>query len=336
MRLQYIVDLRFLIPDDGPGQKHATGFAADHAGSDHMIPNGKIILRRKMLLHHLPHLRVTGHHDIAHSAAAIRNIRTALMHDLRVVEEPIPGIDVLLLRRALGMPQGLVEPAGLNAIQNRAKGPALLLIDVRQEHGIRIPIPDLLRTDIDMPLIGIHIDKELSRIQDLIDGLNRMLAPDDGEESNGVQDKKEGAGNTEEIPHHQIRGPRRLEFRQAVEDIEGIQTFPLDHIVDLHGEILKPMGQRDLHPLHLRALLHQRLMAGKPEINYVPPIRLRLLHIRLHEQTELRKLRHSPHHIIPQTDMIQCLIHFGYSAFYSVECCHRPFLTKYNRVGGGD
>ena len=96
MWLQIFRDIRLFIADDRPRQKHAAGLSSDHTRPDHVIPDGKIILRRKVLLDHLAHLTVARHHDIAHPAHVLRDIHLILMKDLRLVEKTVPRIRELV------------------------------------------------------------------------------------------------------------------------------------------------------------------------------------------------------------------------------------------------
>ena len=239
MGLQDLTDIRLPVADDRPGQEHAAGFATDHACADHMVPDGKIIFRREMLPDHLPHLFVTGHHDIAHPGAVFGNICAALMEQLGPVEEPVPGIGILFLGGTLGKPQGLIEPAGLHAVQDRAEPAAFRFIGMRKEHRIRIPVPDLLRTHIDAFAVRIDVDEQLGGVQDLVDRLHGVLSPDDREEGDRVQDEQERAGDPEEIAHHQVRCPGRLQVGKAVKDIERVLSFLFDHVVNVDREGFK-------------------------------------------------------------------------------------------------
>ena len=111
MRFKHLVDIRFPVADNRPGQQHAAGFPADHPRADHMVPYGKIVLGREMLFHHFPHSGIAGHHDIAHPAAVFRDVCPVLVEQFRTVKEPVPGVRVLLLSRPLRQRQRLVEPA---------------------------------------------------------------------------------------------------------------------------------------------------------------------------------------------------------------------------------
>ena len=101
MRLKIIRNVRLPVPDYRSCKQHAARFAADHAGSYHVISYCKIIFRREISLNHLTHLLITCHHDIAHSRALFGNIDLTLVKDLSAVKEPVPRVRKLLFGRAL-------------------------------------------------------------------------------------------------------------------------------------------------------------------------------------------------------------------------------------------
>ena len=158
-----------------------------------------------------------------------------------------------------------------------------------------------------------------------------MLAADDREEGNRVEDEEERTGDAEEVAHHQIGRPCRLQLRQAVKHIEGVLSLPLDQVVNIHRKILKPVVKRHLDGLHLRTVLHKRLVAREAEIDDVPLIRLRLADIGLHKQPKLRKVRHSPDNIVTEPDIVKRLVHLRDTAFHFIKRCHRALLSEQKR-----
>ena len=131
-----------------------------------------------------------------------------------------------------------------------------------------------------------------------------MPSPDNREKRHRVQDEQEGTGDPEEIPHHQVRGPGGLQFRQAVEYIEGIPALLLDHPVDFHREGFKPVGKRNADPLHFRAFRHQFRVAGKAEIDNPPPVLLCLFHKGIRKAPEFIQVGDAPYDIVPHPDII--------------------------------
>ena len=164
MRLQNIRDIRLHVFYDCSGKQHTTGLAADHTGSDHMISHCKIVLRSEMLLDHLTHLLISGHHDITHSGAFFRHIHAIFIHEFGSIEESVPRIRILLLGRPLRQSERLIKPAGFHAVEYRSELPVLRIIRMRKEHGIGISVPDLLRTHVNILFICVNIEEKLGCI----------------------------------------------------------------------------------------------------------------------------------------------------------------------------
>ena len=148
MRLKVFGDIRLVVTDDRTRKKHTAGLASDHAGADHVIPYREVILRREILLYHLAHLLVAGHHDIAHAAAVLGDIYAAFIKGFRAVERPVPGVRILLFRGALRVTQYVIKSARLNAVEDRLEFTRIGLICMRQEHSLRVPVPYLLGTHV--------------------------------------------------------------------------------------------------------------------------------------------------------------------------------------------
>ena len=290
MRLKHIADIRLPVADNGPSQQHAAGLSADHPGTDHMIPDSKIVFRGKVFPDHFPHFFIPGHHDVAHSAAVFRDIRAAFMKQFGPVKKTIPGVGVLFFRRTLCLGQRLVKAAGLHAIQDRTEMPGIRLKGMRKKHRIGITIPDFFRPNIDVPAVRVNIDEQLSCIQDFIDSLYGMLSPDDRKEGNCVQNEKERAGDPEKVAHHQICCPGSLQIGKTVENVKGIFSFLFDDIMNVYGKGFEPVRQGQLNCFDLRMPCDQRLMPRKAEINDITLVTDCLLHIGFHKQPELGQI----------------------------------------------
>ena len=121
MRLHHFKKIRTGVLDDLAGKQHPAGFPADHPGPDHMITHEEIILRRKVLLDHHPHLLVTGHHDLTHTVAGSGDIHPRLMHLSCQIEKTVPGIRALFTPGTLLPVHHLVEPARADPVQERSE-----------------------------------------------------------------------------------------------------------------------------------------------------------------------------------------------------------------------
>ena len=290
MWFKHFRKLRLPVPYDGPCKQHPAGFSANHAGSDHVISHSEIVFGRKMFFYHLTHPKIPCHHNVTHSGTLFRYVFTTFGKDPGPAEKPVPGIGILFFRRPLLLSQRLVKPAGLYPVKNRSKTPGFRLIDMRKKHRIRIPVPYLFRADIDILRSGIDIKEQLGCIKDLIHSLHRMLPSDNREKGYCVQDEQERACDPEKVPHHKICRPGSLKFREAVKNIERVFSFLFNSVMDVYGKGFESVGQRYIYRLYLRAVLNQRIMACKPEIDDISMILHSLPDIRLHKQPELRKV----------------------------------------------
>ena len=281
MRFQQREQIRPLIFNDLPGQQHAAGFASDHAGSDHVAVNLKIVFGCKVLPDQSPHLLIAAHHNFTHTRAGLRDIHPALMHLLRKAKEPVPGIRVFFGAGSLESVHHLIEPAHLNTVQQRPDGAGHRVILMRQKHCLQVPPPDLFRADVNRPPVRIDIQKQLCRVLDFGNGLCRMSAPDQRKEGDRIQLKQKRTGDAEEIAHHQIRRPGSLQFRQAVKNVESVPAGFRNQVVDRDRERLKPVRQFNVYCPDLRMAFRQRRVRRETNINDLPPVPDGLIQIRI-------------------------------------------------------
>ena len=158
---------------------------------------------------------------------------------------------------------------------------------MRQEHRFGIAVPDLFGADKNILLTRIYVEEKLGGVDDLVDGIDRMLSAYQRKKRHRIEDKQERTGNSEKVAHHQIRSPRRLKLRKTVENIKRVSAGVFDSVVDLNREILKAVRKRNIYRFNLGHVRYQRLVSGKAEIDYFALILDRLPHIRLHKKPEL-------------------------------------------------
>lgn len=115
---------------------------------------------------------------------------------------------------------------------------------------------------------------------------------------------------TRKVAHHQVCCPGCLQIGKAVENIEGVFSFPFNDVVYIHGKGFKAVGQRQTDRFDLGAVGNQGVMACKTEIDDIPPVADCLFHIGFHKQPELGQVRHPPDDIVPQPDIVKRRIHF--------------------------
>ena len=334
--------LLILVFHQSAGEQHPRRLSANHTGSDHVIPHAEIIFRTEMRLDHLPKPLISGHHNIAHTAALFRNIQTRGVFLLRAIKKPIPGIRILISSASLLPVHSLIKAAGLHTVQNRSKDPVFRIIVMRQQHGLCVTVPHLLRANIHTGAptrflrkrfstfrsVRIYIQKYLRCITNPGNRLERVHSANQRKISHRIQAEQIRTGYTEKVAHHHICRPCRLQLRQAVKHIKSIVSFLFNQIVDLHRKIFKPVGQLNLRDFDSWPGLDQRRVAGKPHVNQIAVVRNRLIYKRVQKQMEFRQSGNPPDHIVAKTNMIQPAVHFGNTGFHSLKSRHisAPFL----------
>ena len=198
---------------------------------------------------------------------------------------------------------------------------------MRKEHSIRISVPDLFRSYIYVFAVGIYIKEKLSGIKYFIYCLYGMFSSFYREKGNCIQDKKERTCYPEKISHHKVSSPSCLKLRKTVKNIESIFSFTVYNIMNLHGEVFKSVCQGNFDSFYFRTFIDERSMTGKTKIDNVPFIFYSLSDIGFHEKFEFCQVGNSPYDIVTQTYVIKSHIHFRYTAFYSVKCCHILLLS---------
>ena len=138
----------------------------------------------------------------------------------------------------------------------------------------------------------------------------------------GVEDEQKGAGQVEEVAHHQVGRPRLLKLRQAVEYIERVIALALDQVMDVHGERLEAMGQLDMLDLQSLARGEDRLVLSKADVDEVPAVLDRLVGELLRDSAELVERRYLPDDIVSEADVLQRLVHHRDTGLYFFKCCH--------------
>ena len=328
VRFHDIIEVRSLILDNFSSEQHTAGLPADHSGTDHAVTDKEIIHGSEILTDHPPHLLVPRHHDPTHTRAGLCDVSSHLISLLVQIEKAVPKVCVLLIPRSLMTVHDLVKTACTDTVEERGHGAICTIIKMRQEHSVRIALPHLIRPDVDRVPVRIHIQKELRRIADLADCLQRMLPPNQREKRDRVQNKQKRTGHAEKIPHHKIGGPGCLKFREAVKHIERVPPFPLDQIVDLNCENFESVRELDLYRPDFRMSDNKGRVAGKAHINNISMILYRLFNIRIKEIVELFQIGDTPHHIVSHSDIVENLIHGRYPGFDTFKCSHHlpPFL----------
>ena len=278
-----LVDLRLR---DLPRQQHAAGLAADGAAADHAVPEQEVVRRREIGLDQPLEVFVLGHGAVDD---LLLHLRRELPRGIRRschVEEPVVAVDVLVLVLLADLLDRLIVPADADAVVDQLEFAGAPAVAVGHEHGVRVAPPHLQRVEVDPFPVGAHVQQKLGRLPDAGDGVEGMPAPQHGEVGHRVQLEQVRAGDAEEVAHHQVGVPHRLKLRQAVEHVEGVPARAGDLVVDGHGEGLEARVRIELHHLNAGQVVQYRRMLGEADVEYVPPVLLRLLDERHGEKPE--------------------------------------------------
>ncbi len=173
------------------------------------------------------------------------------------------------------------------------------------------------------PFFRIDVQKDLRRRLDFRNCLVGVAAPDDREIRDRVELKEVRARQLEEIPHHEVRRPRRLQLAQAVEHVKCTAPFLFDEAAHRECKRLKAVRELNRHNCKPRLRLKERRMRREADVDDVPPVRDRLADKGLHEDAEVRKVRDGPDDIVTEADVVKGLIKRRNSRFHTFKCSHR-------------
>ena len=325
---------RHLLLGDLPGQKHAAGLAADGTAADHAAAQTEIVVRGEVLPDQSGQPLVPGH-----GAADDLGLRVRVELPVGVIEQgraekAVIAVVVLILSPGVFLVDGLVVAAHAHAVLHGGELPGVPPVPVGEEHLVGIAVPHLQRVEIHIFLVGVHVQQQLGGVPDAGHGVKGVAAPDQGEIGHGVQLEEVGAGDPEEVAHHQIGIPHRLELGQAVKHIEGVSALAGDLMVDGHGKGLEALVRVEGAQLDAGQVGQQRLMLGKTDIDDAAAVGHRLPGKGLGKHTELIQVGDLPYHVVAQPDVVQDPVHLGIPAGDSVECSHtrRSLLIKSKRA----
>ena len=96
MRLDPLIDVRSKVFRQLPGQQHTGRLSADHPGADHAVMHFEIVFRFEMLLDQDTQTLIPRQHDIAHTAAFLRNVQPAHILDPGTLKKPLPAVHALV------------------------------------------------------------------------------------------------------------------------------------------------------------------------------------------------------------------------------------------------
>ena len=157
---------------------------------------------------------------------------------------------------------------------------------VREKHRVGVTLPHLLRADVDVLFVRINVEEKLRRVEDFVDCLHGVFAPDDREKCDRVEYKKKRTGHPKKVAHHKVRRPGRLEFGEAVEYVECVLAFLLNYVVNIDRKSLESVRQGNVDGFDFRTWFDERFVRCESEVNDVSFIFFCLSDVGLHEKPE--------------------------------------------------
>ena len=312
-------DLRLIVFDEFPGHQHAGRFSADETGSDHTGTDLEIVLRREVFPDHRPQGLVPGDHDAAHAVTGFRDVDTVLVQELVLLEEAVPEVLVRLGAVRQGLVHDLVEPARDDAAHDGLEGVDLLVVDVGQEHGRSVPLPDFDRADEDVFVVRKDVEEDGRPVADVRHAVEGVHRPHDGEIRDGVLFLGQFPDEGEEVTDEQVRGPGRLQVRQAVEDVVGLFRHGLDEFVERDREPLEPLRGWDLGQSNTLHLPEERRVFREPDVDDVAPVFDALFGKGFREQTEVVQLGQPADDVVSDAKIVQCFVQFREPGVHPIE-----------------
>ena len=190
-----------------------------------------------------------------------------------------------------------------------------------KEHPGGVPVPYLQRVQIET-VSPVHIQQQLGGIPDSRHRVKGVASPQQGEIGHRIQTEQIGTGHPEEISHHQVRVPDRLQGGKTVENVKGVPAFPGDPVINFYREGFKALIGIKGEDFQTLLGFKNRRMTGKPHVNQIAAVRDGLSCKGNGEKTEFLQILHLPDHVVAQPDGVQKPIHAGNTTFYSVKCAH--------------
>ncbi len=326
MRFQPARQIGGFVLNDFACQQHAAGFAADQAGADHVVADCKIIIWLEIIADHDAQLFIPRHHDTAHPRTLLCCILSCLPCPPRVIEKPVPRVQILHAAFTERTVHRLIEMAGLHAVRHRRKAAVCRPVQMRQKHRPGIAVPHLERPHIirlrRLFPVRKYIQKHLRGIADFRNCLERMFPPDQRKIRHRIELKQIRACDAEKVAHHEVCRPCRLQLGEAVEHIEGASALITDQIVNRHRKGLKTMRKLDMHDFDSGLLLHQRRMRRETDIDHLSPLAHRLSDKRFDKRRKRRNIRNTKYNIVPEPDAVKAFVHLRDTGADSVKSLH--------------
>ena len=184
---------RVLSKQYGPGEQHSDALAPYHSGPDDALPDPDHVLQTQILAHQGHDAFVAGH-ELGHQAFERFVDRLSggfaplvrLKDFLGVDEPPVPHAHHPVGCRLEAWP--LLGGADFGNHRALADWPELVTVpDVHQVHRWRVTLVHLERVYEELAFVPAHIDQNLRRVGNGLNGMIGVVVTDDSEIGNCVE-----------------------------------------------------------------------------------------------------------------------------------------------------
>ena len=318
MRLGVVPELGQALLGYLPRQEHTAGLAAYRAGAYHPVAHGEVVLRVKELVDEPLHVRVLAHHALEYGQLRLVAELAAAVLQLGLGKEAVVAVVVLVLRVGGDVVQQPVVPADGHAAVQRLER-AAVSAHVRDVNVVAVALLRLERVYVHTVVGGVDVYQKLRRVAYARHGVEGVARAQQGEIRHRLQLVEVGTGHAEEVGHHLVCVPGRLQVAQAVKDVERALALGGYAVVYGHGEGLKAHVGVELKYLQSRPGGEQRLVVREVHVHHVPPVGDRPVGKGLGEKPVLGQLGDLPDDVVAHADVVEHLVRPRVSAGYSVK-----------------
>ena len=327
VRLGVVAELREADVGDLAREEHTAGLAADGAGAYHAVAHGEVVARLEHLADEPLHKRVAAHHALEQYPLGVRVEAALAEFQLGLGEKAVVAVVVLVLRVGGDVVQQPVIPAQRDAAVQRLEG-AAVYADVRDIRVYALAVLRLQRVDVHRGVRSVDVYHQLGRVAYARHGLEAVAAAQQREIGHRLQLVEVGAGHAEEVAHHLVGVPSRLQLAQAVEDVEAAGTLLSDAVVYGHGKRLEARVRVELIDLQPGHGVEQHFLPLEVDVHHVAPVGDRLGDKGQREKAEFLQPRNLPDDVVADAYIVQHLVRAGIAALYLVEKHSRASLSS--------
>ncbi|OQC23254.1 MAG: hypothetical protein BWX68_02881 [Verrucomicrobia bacterium ADurb.Bin063] len=271
VRLQAAGQLGVVRADDGAGDEHAEGFAADGADADHAVAEGQEVVEGEVAFDQAGDagaMHAQGAAELAQQVvrAPGRGAAGAGVGGgglgLAEQDPPVAGAAVALEARPLGAGEDGGED-GAFPDREEAVGAA----DVERVHHVAGAVLDFDGADVEAAFEAEHVELVAGGAVDGLERVGGMAVAVEGEVGHRPERGQARANQVEEVAEALVRQPVFGQVRQAVEDIARAGGGGFDHGVGFAHQGFEAAGGRQGVEFEAGAGGEQRRVAGEAEID---------------------------------------------------------------------